>query len=157
MTLDAFFQFNLGQWAFPQTDYYFTRTPDFLMNLATEVEDRWKQPGDITHYPRAIERGTDYLETVNYRTNLGTHAIYNASYIRLKNVSLSYNLPNAVTDRIGLSNVRLFASAINLVTWTKWPWYDPEVAFSPTDIYNNSTAASYPTERQVNAGIEIRF
>lgn len=157
LTLDAFFQFNLGQWAFPGTDYYFTRTPDFLMNLATEVEDRWRTPGDITHYPRAMEAGTDFAETNNYRTQLGTHSFYNASYIRLKNVSLSYNLPNAVTERIGLNNVRLFASAINLVTWTKWPWYDPEVAFDTTDIFNNFTAASYPTERQVNAGIEIRF
>jgi len=157
LTLDAFFQFNLGQWAFPNSDFFFTRTPDFLMNLAVEVEDRWKQPGDITHYPRAMEAGTDFLETDNYRTQLGTHAMYNASYIRLKNVSLSYSLPNAVTERIGLNNVRLFASAINLVTWTQWPWYDPEVAFSPNDIFNNLTAASYPTERQVNAGIEIRF
>lgn len=157
LSVDAFFQFNLGQWAFPGTDYYFTRTPDFLMNMATEVEERWKLPGDITHYPRAVEAGTDFRETANYRTQLGTHSIYNASYIRLKNVSLSYNLPNAVTERIGLNNVRLFASAINLVTWTKWPWYDPEVADGVNDIYNNQIYASYPTERQVNAGIEIRF
>jgi hypothetical protein len=46
---------------------------------------------------------------------------------------------------------------VNLLTWTAWPYYDPEVAFDETDIYQNVTAASYPTERQVNAGIEIRF
>lgn len=157
LTLDAFFQFSFGQWAFPNTDFYFTRTPDFLMNLSTEVLDRWQQPGDITHYPRAMEAGTDFAETANYRTQLGTHAMYNASYIRLKNVSLSYSLPAQFAQEVGLSDVRFFASATNLVTWTAWPWYDPEVAFSPTDIYNNLTAASYPTERQVNAGIEIRF
>src|SRR5690625_5452359 len=88
---------------------------------------------------------------------MGTHAIYNASYIRLKNVMLSYNLPASVTQRIGLADVRLFASAINLLTWTAWPWYDPEVAFDTRDIYTNVTTASYPTERQINAGIEIRF
>lgn len=157
LTLDAFFQFSFGQWAFPQTDYYFTRTPDFLMNMVTEVEDRWREPGDMTYYPRAMEAGTDFAETENYRTVLSTQSIYNASYIRLKNVSLSYQVPNRLTEQIGLNNVRLYASAINLLTWTAWPWYDPEVAFDPRDIYNNSTAASYPTERQVNAGIEIRF
>ena len=157
LTLDAFFQFSFGQWAFPGTDYYFTRTPDFLMNMSVEVEDRWRQPGDITHYPRAIQVGTDFPETNNYRTQLGSQAVYNASYIRLKNVSLSYNLPNRLTQQVGLNNVRLYASAINLLTWTAWPWYDPEVAFDTRDIYNNSTSASYPTERQVNAGIEIRF
>ena len=157
LTLDAFFQFSFGQWAFAGTDYYFTRTPDFTMNLVSEVEDRWRQPGDITHYPRAVIAGVDYPGTTDYRTQLGTQAIYNASYIRLKNVSLSYQIPANLTQQIGLNNVRLYASAVNLITWTAWPWYDPEVAFSPTDIYNNSTSASYPTERQVNAGIEIRF
>ena len=157
LTLDAFFQFSFGQWAFAGTDYYFTRTPDFLMNMTTEVEGRWRQPGDITSYPRAILSGTNYPETENYRTTLSTQSINNASYIRLKNVSLSYSIPSRFTEQFGLNNVRVYASAINLLTWTAWPWYDPEVAFNPTDIYNNFTAASYPTEKQVNAGIEIRF
>ncbi|WP_103665538.1 SusC/RagA family TonB-linked outer membrane protein [Gracilimonas amylolytica] len=157
LSLDAFFQFSFGQWAFPNTDYYFTRTPDFLMNLSTEVLERWRMPGDVTSYPRAITGGTDFAETANYRTQLSTASIYNASYIRLKNISLNYSLPDRFTQRVGLNNVTFFASATNLVTWTAWPFYDPEVAFSPNDIYNNLTAASYPTERQVNAGIEIQF
>jgi TonB-dependent starch-binding outer membrane protein SusC len=157
LTLDAFFNFNFGQWSFAQTDYFFTKTPDFLMNLVTDVNNRWRQPGDITHYPRAMEGGADFVETVNFRTTLGTNSIYNASYIRLKNITLSYSLPNNLTDRIGIGNVRLFATGLNLLTWTAWPWYDPEVAFSSTDTFLNNTAASYPTERQVNAGIEIQF
>lgn len=157
LTLDAFFQFSIGQWAFPSTDYYFTRTPDFTMNLTREVMTRWRNPGDITYYPRAMLAGTDFAETDNYRVEVGTQSIYNASYIRLKNISLSYNIPSSLTDRIGMGNVRVYASAVNLVTWTAWPFYDPEVAFSPNDIYNNVTSASYPTERQVYAGIDIRF
>ncbi len=156
-TLDAFFQFSFGQWAFPGTDYFFTRTPDFLMSLHEEVLDRWQQPGDITHYPYAVEGGTQYPETDDYRTQLGTQSIYNASYIRLKNVSLSYNLPADWLDELGVRNVRLYASAINLATWTKWPWYDPEVAFDPRDIFTNQTFASYPTEKQVYGGIDISF
>ncbi len=157
LSLDAFFQFSFGQWAFPSTDYYFTRTPDFLMNLTTEVLDRWQTPGDLTHYPRAIEGGNDYAETDNYRVTVGTQSIYNASYIRLKNVSLSYNLPTSLISNLGIRNVRLYASAINLATWTAWPYYDPEVAFSPFDIYTNVTTASYPTEKQIYGGIDISF
>ena len=158
LTLDAFFQYSFGQWAFPQTDFYFTRSPDFLMQMSEEVLDRWRQPGDITYYPRAMNiGGADYPETSNYRTTFSTQGIYNTSYIRLKNVSLSYNLPDRVTQQLGLANVRLFASGVNLLTWTAWPYYDPEVAGNINDIYNNVTAASYPTERQVNAGIEIQF
>lgn len=157
LSLDAFLQFSFGQWAFPGTDYYFTRTPDFLMNLVTEVNDRWRRPGDITHYPRAVESGTNFAETDNYRTQLSTATIYNTSYIRLKNVTLSYNVPSKFLNDIGVKNVRLYAAAVNLVTWTAWPWYDPEVAGSTTDIYGNQTFASYPTERQVYGGIDIGF
>jgi TonB-linked SusC/RagA family outer membrane protein len=156
-SLDAFFQFSFGQWAFGNTDYYFTRTPDFLMNMITDVEDRWKKPGDITYYPRAINAGTDYPETLNYRVTLGTQAINNTSYIRLKNVSLSYSVPTRFTDVLGIKGVRLYASGINLLTFSAWPWYDPEVASSVNDIYGNITVASYPTEKQVYGGIDIQF
>ena len=157
LSLDAFFEFSFGQWGFPSTDYYFTRTPDFEMNLHNEVLDRWREPGDFTHYPRAVVSGTHYPETANYRVQLGTQAIYNASYIRLKNISLGYNLPSRWLEPTGLSNVRIFASGINLITWTAWPWYDPEIAWDTRDIWRNVTTASYPTERQFNAGIELRF
>ncbi|MEX2347597.1 MAG: TonB-dependent receptor [Balneolaceae bacterium] len=157
LTLDAFFNFSFGQWAFPSTDYYFTRTPDFLASLSSEARDRWQQPGDVTYYPRAIVGGNDYAETNDYRTQLGTQSVYNASYIRLKNVSLSYDLPERWISDLGISNISIFASGTNLLTWTAWPWYDPEVAFDTTDIFTNVTTASYPTERQFNAGIEVRF
>lgn len=155
--LDAFFNFSFGQWAFPSTDFFFTRTPDFLGNLSSETRDRWRNPGDITYYPRAVQAGTDFAETENYRTTQGSNAIYNASYIRLKNLSVSYQIPERYTEGLGLSSVSVFASGTNLLTFTAWPWYDPEVAFSTTDIFTNVTTASYPTERQFNAGIEVRF
>jgi TonB-dependent starch-binding outer membrane protein SusC len=157
ITLDAFLEFQAGQWGDGSTDRAFTRTPDFLMNLHSKVKNRWKEPGDVTRVPRAIVAGTDYTETANYRTTLGTHVIHNAGYLRLKNVTLSYALPVGITEAIGIRNLRVFASGVNLVTWTQWPWYDPEIAWDTRDIYQNVTTASYPTARQLNFGIEIDF
>ncbi|MFU8812120.1 MAG: SusC/RagA family TonB-linked outer membrane protein [Balneolaceae bacterium] len=157
VTLDVFFQGSFGQWAFASTDFFFTRTPDFLMSLEEQVLQRWRQPGDITHIPRATLAGGDFPETNNFRTQNGTHAVYNSSFIRLKDITLSYNLPTDVTSRLGLRNVRLFATGLNIVTWSQWPWADPEVAFSPTDIFTNVTTAQLPTERQFSAGIEVSF
>lgn len=157
LQLDVFLQFSFGKWAFANTSWYFTRTPDFFSNLDDRVLERWKEPGDVTYVPRAATGGSVYQETSNYRTTLGTHSIYNASYIRLKNVKLSYSLPASMTDKLKLDNVKLFASGRNLITWTAWPYYDPEVAASTTDIYGNLVAASYPTGMRVNAGIEISF
>jgi hypothetical protein len=113
----------------------------------------------MTYFPRAIVNAADWAnrEVNDYRVQVGTQAIYNASYIRLKNISFGYNIPNRLVRQLGIENARVYASAINLMTWTAWPWYDPEVAFDTTDIFNNVTTASYPTERQVYAGIEFRF
>ena len=156
-TLDAFFNFSFGQWALASTDYYFTRTGDYWASTSAEVLDRWRQPGDFSYYPAAATHGGAYVETNDYRTQLGTQAINNASYIRLKNLSASYNLPASVTNSLNIGNIRLFATGVNLLTFTAWPWYDPEVAFDATDIYGNLTTASYPTERQFNVGIDIQF
>jgi TonB-linked SusC/RagA family outer membrane protein len=157
LTLDVFFQFSFGKWAFANTDWYFTRTPDFRMQLMDRVKDRWKEPGDVTYVPRAMTGGAVFEETSNFRTTLATHSIYNASYIRLKNVKLSYTLPNSLTDKLSLGSARLFLTGRNVYTWTAWPFYDPEVADGTNDIYGNLVAASYPTGMQVNGGIEIRF
>ena len=157
LSLDVFFQFSFGQWAFANTDYYFNRTPDFLMNLSDITLDRWREEGDVTYFPRAVTAGTNFNETANYRVTLSTASIYNASYIRLKNITLSYNLPTELTERLNLRGVRLFATGINLMTWTAWPYYDPEVADGTNDIFGNLVAASYPTAMQMNGGIEIQF
>ena len=157
ITLDVFFEFSFGQWAFANTDWYFTRTPAMLGNLDRSVLDRWQEPGDITYFPRAHVSGTDFPETADFRTQQGTHAMYNASYIRLKDITLSYNMPLAVTETLGIRNLRIFATGLNLALWSAWPFYDPEVAFDTDDIYQNITVASYPTEQQFQVGIELDF
>lgn len=156
LSVDAFLQFSFGQWAFPSSEYYFSRVANQYTAMTDIVLDRWQQPGDVTYYPRAYVT-TTHTASADYRTTLGTHSIFNASYIRLKNITVSYDLPTRFVERIGLKGVRFYSTAINLITWTAWPYYDPEVAFSSTDIYNNVTAASYPTARQINGGIELRF
>ena len=156
LSVDAFLQFSFGQWAFPSSEYYFSRVGNQQTAMTDIVLDRWQQPGDITYYPRAYI-GTTHVNTADYRTQLGSHSIFNASYIRLKNVTVSYDLPTRLVESVGLKGVRLYTTAVNLITWTAWPYYDPEVASTSTDIYNNVTAASYPTARQINGGIEIRF
>jgi TonB-dependent starch-binding outer membrane protein SusC len=53
------------------------------------------------------------------------------SFVRIQDVSLSYNLPSALTERVQLNNFRVFASVRNLATFTKWPHWDPESGDSP--------------------------
>lgn len=80
----------------------------------------WKNPGDITDVPEAR------LFYAN-GTNSSSRYISTGSYMRVKSVTLGYNLPTALTRKIKIERVRLYARALNLFTVTKYSGWDPEV------------------------------
>ena len=102
--------------------------------------DRWKQPGDITDIPRwgeVIQLDDRFLE--------------NASFLRLKNVSLSYSLPQEWLRKTHFFTLaRVYAQAQNLFTFTGFSGLDPEVA---SNVYQ----AQYPASRQFTLGMELSF
>lgn len=148
-SLDVFFQYSFGQTVFPAQEWFFMQTPTFLTNVWSEVDRRWQEPGDVTDIPKVVF-GDSYPGTANFRTTEGTNALFDASYIRLKNISLSYNLPVSIVEQLNLRGVRLYVTGLNLMTWTDYPGLDPEVA-------GTFIQASYPTAKQVNGGIEVQF
>jgi len=80
------------------------------------------------------------------------------SFVRLKNVVLSYNLPQSLISRIKLSNLRVFVQAENLKTWTKYSGFDPEVStFSVTNTAPGTDFLTYPQARTVSFGVNIGF
>ena len=157
LSLDLQFDYNVGQWVFANTQYFFNRTPDFQSNLmANDVKERWQEPGDQTFYPRAMQGGADFEETVDYRTITSSQAPRNASYLRLRDITLSYNVPESLTDGVrGVNNIRIYANALNLLTVTNWPYFDPEASTDTDDIFGNFYQASYPVGRELSLGIEV--
>lgn len=94
---------------------------DIESNQSVEALRRWQKPGDVTDVPR--------YELGNSTNNLHSNRLLeDASYLRLKNVSLGYNLPRKVTDKILLDQCRVYVSATNIWTWTKYTGSDPEVS-----------------------------
>ncbi|MFP4691361.1 MAG: SusC/RagA family TonB-linked outer membrane protein [Bacteroidales bacterium] len=96
-------------------------------------EDHWQQPGDDTYYPQP----RFYLGN-GYGTS--SMLIFDASYIRLKDLTLGYTLPNEFVSRANLQNVRIFLRGYNLLTFTDYPGWDPET--SAPDTADQSTQAS---------------
>ncbi len=102
--------------------------------------DRWKNPGDITDIPR-------YGVTPQF----DTHLLENASFLRLKNVSLSYVLPQNLIKRTNFfSHARVYVQGQNLLTFTRFSGLDPEGS-------GNLYAAKYPMSRQFTFGVEVSF
>jgi hypothetical protein len=76
----------------------------------------------------------------------------NASFMRLKNVTLSYSLPKKLLEKTNVvSGARIYVTGRNLLTFTNFLGYDPEVG------YENGMAGLYPNSRQIVGGIEIQF
>ena len=74
------------------------------------------------------------------------------SYLKLRNVEVGYNLPDTVMDKLGIDSIRFFVSGNNLLTFSKYDFYDPE---RPSEKSGNSLY--YPQLRRVNLGFSVNF
>lgn len=102
--------------------------------------DRWKKPGDITDIPRH-----------GVSPQFDTHLLEDASFLRLKNLMLSYSLPSPWMEKTRFfSGIRVYAQAQNLLTFTGFSGLDPE---SSSNVYK----AQYPLARQFTFGLELTF
>ena len=127
-------------------------------NQLATVANRWTTPGQITDVPRAI-----YGDFTNSLTS--SRFIEDGSFVRLKSLSLGYNFPEALISKLKLSRLYLYVSSENLLTFTKYSGFDPEVSvyslggFSDTEknIAPGVDYGTYPQSREFLIGLNITF
>jgi hypothetical protein len=113
------------------------------LNLSTTMLDSWTTPGQITDMPS--------LEYGGLRAVAGDRYLEDASFLRLRNISLSYNVPKEVLDKTNLfTGVRVFVQGTNLYTWTKYRGFDPEGTVT-------SAFFEYPVARTFSLGFDLTF
>ena len=84
--------------------------------------------------------------------------VYDATYVRIKSVTLGYNLPSAIVSKLKISKARLYVTGQNLLTFTRYPGYDPEVnSYVSNSSRQGLDTGAYPTARTVSGGISITF
>jgi hypothetical protein len=112
-----------------------------------------RTPGDITNVPEA--RLSLYGDFESPR--ISSRYVYDAGYVRLKNLTLAYNLPSTVTKRIKLSTARLYVTGVNLATITDYPGWDPEVNtdFRSGNTNQGSDFYAAPQIKSVVVGLTI--
>jgi TonB-dependent starch-binding outer membrane protein SusC len=125
-------------------------------NLRAKSLERWQKPGDITSVPR-LSLGLSGLE----RTRNTTEFLHSASYFRLKNISLGYNLPRNLINKIRLSSARISFSATNVFTISEYDG-DPEIFrdLGSSQQRNLSANVSYltpPQSRSYTIGLNLNF
>ena len=151
LSLDVFFQGAYGSTARPQTIQFFLFQQGAFSAGHALLTERWREPGDVTEIPRAVPQG-NYQGAAGFGSN-SNYFLFDASYIRLKNIRLSYDLPTEIASLVRLRSARIYVSGTNLATWTSYIGLDPENQnlSDPTD----DDGTSYPNERQINVGIQI--
>ncbi|WP_447639955.1 MULTISPECIES: TonB-dependent receptor [Chitinophagaceae] len=126
-----------------------------LRNQTTAVLNRWRKPGDITNVPRP-DYNNDDEPFGNYNSQVSSRFIEDGSYIRLKSINLGYRFqPKKVSF---WTSAKVYFTAENLITWTKYSGYDPEVnAFGNSNTVQGVDFGSYPQTRNYIVGINVTF
>jgi TonB-linked SusC/RagA family outer membrane protein len=155
--LKIFFQFVYGNDLYNEAGRFMSANGDYVDNQTKDQLKRWQKPGDITDIPQAR-----FSESNGTRTS--SRWIYDGSFLRLKDVTLGYNVPKRLTKKINIERLRLYVSGLNILTWTNFPLYDPEV--SSADINMTTTSQniqqgiwyySTPQAKSFTFGINLTF
>lgn len=142
--LNLYFYFSIGGYVY-NYDYaanmHDGKSPG--TNLATEALNAWTPNNRYTDVPRYVQNNQSQSNDISSRF------LEDASYLRLKNVSLAYNLPQSLCKKVWLKNARVFISGENLWTLTKFKGFDPEGAL--TGVTNNNI----PGVKTYTVGVKI--
>jgi len=123
-----------------------------LGNRGERILDRWTPENPNSDRPRLV-----YLVTA-MNTTPSSADVYDASYVKLKSLTLNYSLPKAFLKRLKINDCSVFMSGVNLFAITNYPGADPEVSDDPYSLIGgNSDAGAYPAVRQFSAGIRLGF
>ncbi|MBR4847850.1 MAG: TonB-dependent receptor [Bacteroidaceae bacterium] len=142
ISLSATFSWVADRWMF-NNDRFFEESNGLYSAYNQSkrlLYNRWKEPGDIADIPR-----------YGVTPRMDSRFLEDASFMRLKNLMLSYDFPTKLLKKTHFINrVRVYLQAQNLFTWTKFSGLDPE---STSNIYQ----AQYPMSRQYSFGVDVTF
>ena len=141
ISLDILFSYAYGGYAYNNDRSNVEIAGYWFSNLASSMLQEWQKPGDITNVPSPFN--DLHTETSRF--------IEKTDYLRLRNVMLSYNLPERILNKIKIRSVRVFAQGENLHVWHNFLGYDPEV------VTGSLGGAVYPQLKTVTFGVSVGF
>ncbi|MBS9461839.1 TonB-dependent receptor [Flagellimonas sp. 389] len=151
--MNVFFQASVGGDIY---SYTFLELASGESNATPEVLNAWTPSNTNTNVPSAAVR----------EKRITNRFVYDGSYVRLKNLSLGYNLPTDIVNKMGMQGVRLSLSGQNLLTFTDFPGTDPEAQYQATansqdsqdsNVNRGFDYGSYPNIRSYTLSINLKF
>lgn len=139
LSLNAVFTYSYGAKA---VSWYYESLMSGTGTTAAHKDElnRWTPTNTNTNIPRA-----DYIGSDHFGPGDTSWGIQNASFLRLASITLAYDLPASLIEKLRISNFRVYSTINNAHTWTKYKGYDPE------------NGDAYPTARMFVAGVNLGF
>ena len=136
--------FSFGAWNYDGSASKLEHGGDGTLNIPIYYRKRWQKEGDETSIERFVVGRS--ISMTDYAT---TRRLYSGDYVRLKNLTFGFTLPKTWTRKVGIDNIRLYASGNNLLTWAAYDYIDPESGSSPS--------WDTPPMRTYRFGLEVKF
>jgi hypothetical protein len=119
-------------------------------NQSAEVLNRWTPTNPSNTIPRAVSTGGQRI--------LSDAQVEDGSYLRIKNISLNYTLPESLLKSTFIKSVKVYVATQNWFTFTKYKGYDPEVSrFGQTSISQGMDYGGYPNSKTFLIGLNAKF
>ena len=138
--------------------YFWGSGPYAQVTVFKEHLDYWREDNPNAYYPKPyIHTAGDVAPYQNKIKQTCDRYVQNAAYCRLKNLTLSYDLPASLLEKTGLTKIQVFFSGENLLTFTKLKgMFDPEAIFTKNG-YTSEGGKNYPMNRVVSCGLVVNF
>ena len=148
--VDAFFQYEYGRLVYESQLQWESRI-GYAGVTATHLffDQRWTTPGQVTSVPRPTSSGIDQNSADKVATLQGSRFFYHTDYIRLKQLTVAYNIPQKLLNKVKMNSVRVYAQGINIWTYTKHKGLDPE--------YTGSNNTAIPVAKNMTVGVTLGF
>jgi TonB-linked SusC/RagA family outer membrane protein len=149
IVLNGYFYFKVGQEIINQTKMD-TENMYGFDNQSKATNWRWRNPGDETDVPRALyNSGFNWMGSGRF--------IEDGTFMRLRTASLSYNLPEALCEKISFKEIKVYTTMYNLFTWTNYSGQDPDVPQPSNPSQLPKDTSRTPPGRRVIFGINVSF
>ena len=142
--LSVFFSYQIGGKMYDSNYASLMHPGSFGTHWSADIKNRWQKPGDITDVPR-LQNSYPAANAASSRW------LVNASYLALKNVTLSYTLPKPIQNKLDMKGCKVFLTGDNLFLLCKRKGMDPQQSFNGTSDY------TYVPNRVVSLGINVTF
>lgn len=149
--LNIFFQWSYGNDVINANRLFFESgfQKKRELNQFASYTNRWTPENPYSDIPAATNSGSNMV--------ISSRVVEDASFLRLKSVTLGYTIPQAFLNKYKISNARVYIAAQNLWTWTSYSGYDPEVSIKDSALTPGLDYSSYPRALNISFGINLGF